>query len=66
MLEVELTTNKSRWILGLGVLVVTGLVCPLRGDARDDLSRANSDYNALSGCKTRGTGAIWHPPCKYV
>lgn len=26
---------------------MTGLVRPLRGDARDDLSRANSDYNAL-------------------
>jgi hypothetical protein len=56
-----MTTNKSRWILGLGVLVVTGLVCPLRGEARDDLSRANSDYNALSGCKTRGTGSYLAP-----
>ena len=39
--------NKRPWVLGFIVLAVTGLVCPLRGDARDDLSRANSDYNAL-------------------
>jgi hypothetical protein len=26
MLEVEIPTNKSRWMLGFGVLAVTGLV----------------------------------------
>ena len=39
MLEVEMATNKSLWVLGFGVLAVTGLVCPLRGDARDDRAR---------------------------
>jgi len=37
----------KRRILGFVVLAVTGIVCPLRGDGRDDLSRGNSDYNAL-------------------
>jgi len=40
MLEVEMATNRT-WILGFAVLAVTGLACPLRGDARDDLSRVN-------------------------
>ena len=51
----------KRRILGFVVLAVTGIVCPLRGDGRDDLSRGNSDYNALSGCKTRGTGSYLAP-----